>query len=489
MPFVLDPLPWLILLPLFWATLAFLCGPRAGAPLGLATALAQVPLALLLAMEIAEDGPRRYAIGGWGAPLGIDLAADGLTAFMLLLAAVVTLAITFYARSYFAASPRLAAGFWPLAGFLAAALNALFLAADIFNLYVTLELLGLAAVALVAINGDRAAVTAALRYLLATLLGSGAYLMGVALLYGTYGTVSLELLGDLVQPLPATQLAAGLMVLGMLLKTALFPFHVWLPPAHGGAAPPVSALLSALVIKASFYLLLRLWFGPFHELVTPLAAQALGWLGVGAILWGSLRALAQTRLKMLVAYSTVAQAGYLFLVFPLATATTPEVARLAIEGGVYQIAAHALAKAAMFAAAGAMVLAMGRDDIAGLHGAGARLSLSLTAFTLAGMTLMGLPPTGGFIAKWLLLQAALASGQWWWIVALIVGGLLAAAYVFKVLRQPFPPAAAADPALRAPPLTLELVALVLALGALALGLRAQEPLALLDAGRLWGAWP
>ncbi|TVR62377.1 MAG: hydrogenase 4 subunit B, partial [Candidatus Competibacteraceae bacterium] len=355
----------------------------------------------------------------------------------------------------------------------------------IFNLYVTLELLGLAAVALVAINGDRAAVTAALRYLLATLLGSGAYLMGVALLYGTYGTVSLELLGDLVQPLPATQLAAGLMVLGMLLKTALFPFHIWLPPAHGGAASPVSALLSALVIKASFYLLLRLWFGPFHELVTPLAAQALGWLGVGAILWGSLRALAQTRLKMLVAYSTVAQAGYLFLVFPLATATTPEVARLAIEGGIYQIAAHALAKAAMFAAAGAMVLAMGRDDIAGLHGAGARLSLSLTAFTLAGMTLMGLPPTGGFIAKWLLLQAALASGQWWWIVALIVGGLLAAAYVFKVLRQPFPPAEPADPALRAPPLTLELVALVLALGALALGLRAVEPLALLDVGRLW----
>ncbi|MDV7398720.1 proton-conducting transporter membrane subunit, partial [Arthrospira platensis SPKY1] len=113
---------------------------------------------------------------------------------------------------------------------------------------------------------------AALRYLLATLLGSGAYLMGVALLYGTYGTVSLELLGDLVQPTPATWLAAGLMVLGMLLKTALFPFHVWLPPAHGGAAPPVSALLSALVIKASFYLLLRLWFGPFQELVTPLAA-------------------------------------------------------------------------------------------------------------------------------------------------------------------------------------------------------------------------
>lgn len=489
MPFFLDPLPWLILLPLFWATLAFLFGPRAGAPLGLATALAQLPLAWLLATEIARDGPRRYAIGGWGAPLGIELAADGLTAFMLLLAAAVTLAIMFYARSYFAASPRLATGFWPLAGFLVAALNALFLAADLFNLYVTLELLGLAAVALVAINGDAAAVTAALRYLLATLLGSGAYLMGVALLYGTYGTVSLELLVDLVQPTPANWLAAALMVLGMLLKTALFPFHVWLPPAHGGATPPVSALLSALVIKASFYLLLRLWFGPFQELITPAAAQALGWLGVGAILWGSLRALTQTRLKMLVAYSTVAQAGYLFLLFPLATATTPDVARLAIEGGVYQIAAHALAKAAMFAAAGAMVLAMGRDEIAGLHGAGARLSLSLTAFTLAGITLMGLPPTGGFIAKWLLLQAALASGQWWWIVVLIVGGLLAAAYVFKVLRQPFPPAAAADPAFRSPPLTLELAALVLASGALILGLWAEKPLALLDVGPLWETRP
>jgi formate hydrogenlyase subunit 3/multisubunit Na+/H+ antiporter MnhD subunit len=479
-----DPLPWLIMLPLAWGTLAFVLGRGRGARLAIAALVLQGVLALQLAAQLSGAGARSYAVGGWGAPLGIDLLADGLAAVMLLMTQLVALPLALYARAYFAAQPRGRELFWPLAGYLLAALNALFLSADLFNLYVTLELLGLAAVGLVAITGGEAPVAAALRYLLATLLGSGAYLLGVALIYGVYGSVSLAVLAPLVAAgaPPAVVLAAALMLLGLMLKTALFPFHFWLPPAHGGAPAPVSALLSALVIKASFYLALRLWLDLFAPLATVAAAQFIGALGAAAILWGSWLALAQTRLKMLVAYSTVAQIGYLFLLFPLATLAAPGAADSALQGGVMQAVAHAMAKAAMFAAAGTMIVATGRDDISRLGGVGAHLPLTLFSFGMAGVTLMGLPPSGGFSAKWLLLMAALDSGQWWWVVVMIGGGLLTAAYVFKVLRRAFLPVAEGDRV--APvPRTLEFAAFALALAALLLGLFGAPLVQLLAVGR------
>ncbi|CAH1202029.1 putative Monovalent cation/H+ antiporter subunit D, MrpD [Candidatus Nitrotoga sp. BS] len=477
-----DPIPWLILSPLIWATLAFVHGPGQGGRLPVAGLILQLALAAMLAQQIVAGGVRVYAVGGWGAPLGIDLMADGLSAVMLLLTQTVALPLVFYARAYFAGHANSLRYFWPLTGYLLAAMNALFLSADVFNIYVTLELLGLAAVGLVALAGGAGPITAAMRYLLAALLGSGAYLLGVALLYGVYGSVSLAALIPLIAAdAPAVvSLAAALMLLGLMLKTALFPFHIWLPPAHGGAPAPVSALLSALVIKASFYLILRLWFDLFEPITSVAAAQLLGALGAAAILWGSFLALRQTHLKMLVAYSTVAQIGYLFLLFPLATGVSAEVAASAWQGGVLQVVAHGLAKAAMFAAVGAMIIATGRDEISGIAGVAARLPLTLFTFALAGVTIMGLPPSGGFAAKWLLLGAAQASGQWWWIVVMVVGGLLSAAYIFKVLRQAFLPVEETAN-FKLLPRMLEWPVLLLALASLVLGLGGGEVLSLLGA--------
>lgn len=463
-----DSLVWLLLLPLAWATLAFVLGPGRGAWLAIAGLAAQFALAVDLARKVAAGGVSAHVVGGWGAPLGIDLAADGLSAAMLLLTQGVALPLAIHARAYFKAGDPAGVWFWPLLGFLLAGLNALFVSADLFNLYVTLEMVGLAAVGLVAAGGGTQQVAAALRYLFATLLGSGAYLLGVALLYGAYGTVSSATLLPLVtaEAPRLVWIAAGLMVTGLLLKTALFPFHFWLPPAHGGAPAPVSALLSALVVKASFYLILRLWLGPLQALL-PSFAWLLALLGAAAIFWGSWQAIRAVKVKRLIAYSTVAQLGYLFLIFPLLPAPG------ALQAGVMQVFAHGLAKAGMFAAAGVMIKATGQDTVAGLAGAVERLPVTFFAFGLAGMTLMGLPPSSGFLAKWQIIDAALAQGHWVIAVVALAGGLLAAVYVFRVLRQAFLQAPVPDTA-TAVPRTLEWTAFALAAASVLLGLRGVE---------------
>ncbi|TXH15895.1 complex I subunit 5 family protein [Azospira oryzae] len=473
---MVDPLVWLILLPLAWAMLVFVLGPGRGAWTAIAGLATQLWLAFMLAIKVGAGGTAvMHQVGGWGAPLGIDLAVDGLSAAMLLLTQCVALPLAIYARSYFKTGDPAGVWFWPLMGFLVAGLNALFVSADLFNIYVTLELVGLAAVALVAAGGGAQQVAAALRYLFATLVGSGAYLLGVALLYGAYGTVSIATLMPLVTA-DAPRLvwiASGLMVAGLMLKTALFPFHFWLPPAHGGAPAPVSALLSALVVKASFYLILRLWLGPLQALL-PAFAWGMALLGAAAIFWGSWQAIRAVRLKHLIAYSTVAQLGYLFLIFPLLTNPT------ALKAGVMQIFAHGLAKAGMFAAAGVMIKATGQDTVAGLAGAVERLPVTLFAFGLAGMTLMGLPPSSGFLAKWQIIEAALAQGYWIIAVVALAGGLLAAVYVFRVLRQAFM-LAPEGRAVAAVPRALEWSAFALAAASVLLGLRGVELMRLLGA--------
>ena len=475
-----DPIPWLIILPLTWASLAFLLGTGRGGQLAIASTAIQLVLTVMLATQTISAGPHIYAVGGWGASLGIDIYIDGLTCIMLLLTQVVVLLLLFYSRIYFSTQDVTTNYFWPITGYLLAAMNALFMSADLFNIYVTLELLGLAAVGLVAAASATEHIAAATRYLLVTLLGSGAYLLGVALIYGSYGSVSIEVLAPLIMSNApsAVSFAAILILIGLLLKTALFPFHYWLPPAHGGAPAPVSALLSALVIKASFYLILRLWMDLFSPLVVILIAQILGLMGSIAVVWGSIMALQQVRLKMLIAYSTVAQIGYLFLLFPLITNTSLEVTESALQGGIMQVITHALAKAAMFIAAGTMIMSIGRDNISYLAGTYGRMPLTLFTFALAGITLMGLPPSGGFVAKWLLISAALKSGQWIWVVIVIIGGLLTAAYVFKVLQQAFLPAQPENkfkPVLR----MQEWPAFLLALFSLLLGIRSYEVLNLL----------
>jgi len=463
----------LILLPLAGGMACFLW-PRAAQVLGLVSAFAVILSVAGLGWRIMANGVYRHAVGGWGAPLGIDLHADGLTLLMLAATALVGLGVSVYSAAYF--EREVGVRFWPIWLFLLAALNALFLSADIFNLYVTLELTGLAAAALTALTGGRDALTGAMRYLLATLLGSLAYLLGVALLYHGFGSVDIATLAGRIESSPAVWAALGLMGAGLALKTALFPLHFWLPPAHASAPAPVSALLSALVVKASFYILLRLWLTIFDS-VNVGTGELLGLLGAAAVLWGSLQAIRQSRLKLLVAYSTVAQVGYLFMAFPLAMAA----GAAAWNAAAYLALSHALAKTAMFLAAGNLLRFGGHDRIADLDRVVQRLPITAGAFALAGVSIMGLPPSGGFIGKWQLLQSALAQGRWDLAAVMILGGLLAAGYVFKVLGKTFTQAAVPhEPG--AVPASMEWTALLLAFGAIMLGFLAPLVFSLVGIG-------
>jgi formate hydrogenlyase subunit 3/multisubunit Na+/H+ antiporter MnhD subunit len=470
----------LVGLPLAGA-LATLLLPRSATAAAIGTGVATTIAAGLLLFGVATQGALHYEIGGWSAGLGIALRADGLSALLLMMTALVALAASVYASAYFK-GPSERARFWPLWLLLWTSLNALLLSGDLFNLYVTLELLGLSAVALASLGGKRAAVEAALRYLLVGLLGSMLFLAGVGLIYAGYGTLDLATLARVVEPGPIAWPALALMTSGLLLKTALFPLHFWLPPAHASAPAPVSAVLSALVVKAAFYLVLRLWMDVFADAVTAPAAGLLGVLGAGAVLWGSWRALHAERLKLLAAYSTVAQLGYLFMFFPVLQALPPGPARDLAAGGLVLLAlTHGFAKAGLFLAIGVIQQRCGHDTIRELDGTAQRLPATTFAIAFAGVALIGLPPSGAFLGKWQLIAGSVATGQWFWIVVTAIGSLLAAAYTFRVLGHAF-----GHPAYPNQPVTLareEWPALVLgATAAVILGLAGAPVWRLLEAG-------
>jgi formate hydrogenlyase subunit 3/multisubunit Na+/H+ antiporter MnhD subunit len=410
-----------------------------------------------------------YQLGGWAVPLGISLTLNGFALLMIILTAFLALVLGIYSLWYFKGEKAIR--FWPLWWLLLSGLNAIFLSNDAFNIYVCLEIIGLSAAALVALETKREALVAALRYLLVGLVGSLFYLLGVVLLYRSYGTLDLTMLANQSTGSMSDSLALLLITSGLLLKIALFPVHFWLPPAHANAPTPVSAILSSLVVKAGIFVLIRFWFDVLDLSVGNSASNILGVFGGGAIIWGSWKAFCAPRLKLMIAYSTVAQLGYIFLLFPLSASS----AGIPDAAATYLIVAHACAKATMFLAAGNILIAVGHDNLGNLKGIAAHQPLSVLIFAIAGMSLIGLPPSAGFIGKWLLLTASIQAGQWHWFVLVLIGGLLATLYVFKFLTIAFSTDDNDDSAnaqkltMNPVPIALHLCALLLAIFTILLG--------------------
>src|SRR6056297_2900726 len=430
------------------------------------------PLFLVpLTEAVRSSGAVTLALGDWPVPLGIGWRVDGLTLVMLWLNAAVALAGTVRAIGYFNPARHGARTYWPLWLLLVTGTNAALVSADLFNLYVGLELITLVSVALIATADSVPALRAAMRYLLLGMLGSLFYLLGVGLVYGQTGSLALAA-PDGGTALDSTALV--LMLTGLMVKAAVFPLHVWLPDAYGQAPGPVGALLAAVAGKVALVALWRIWF-MFAPDDTALPVL-IGALGAAAIVYGSLAAMVQTRLKRVVAYSSVAQVGFLLMLVPLAGQT-------AFQGAGFHLLVHGFAKGAMFLAAANILTALGTDAVGRLSGLDRRMPLEAFTLALAGVTLVGLPPTGGFIGKWKLLEAAWQQAGWPWLITILLSGLLSAAYVFRILAMTcFHPRHSGSRAVpRRPPLSASLAALLLALAGVMIGLFPGPVLELLAA--------
>ncbi len=481
----LDPLTLVVFAPLFGAMAAFVA-PRAAAAIGLATMALTGAAVAWLATEVHAAGAVRTPLGGWEPPLGIALRADGLSVAMLVLTTGVGLLVSLGALDSFkgTANARLQQYFWPLWLLLLTGMNGVYLSTDIFNLYVMIEVIALAAVGLTVLSGTRAALRAGLEYMYASILGALLFLLGVGFVYLQIGQLDFAgLIG--AEPSAAMSTALALMVVGLLLKTALFPLHFWLPSAHANATAPASALLSGLVVKAALYIFLRLT--TYMPLPDEILVALIGALGAGAVLWGGVQALRAERLKMLVAWSTVVQIGLIFIAF----ARAGQVGLTeSWKAAALLILAHGAAKAAMFLSAGRIKDEIGHDIIRDLDRTPVRPTLAQFTFALAAISLIGLPPSLGFIGKWSLMEGAMAAGYWHWVAVTMVGTLMSVGYFSRVMagflrfdRVRAPVAEHQGWALA------DLPPLVLALGAIGLGLAAAPILSFIELGYPFGMTP
>lgn len=415
------------------ATIVALIIPRAEqavavVTMGLTTAAAAEGL-----RRAVTDEPLVHPFGGWIAPLGIEYVIDPLAGFVALMIGVIGLLVVVYPTAIGFLTPATRGlQLYPLVLLLLGALMGVAMAGDLFNLFVSLEIYSIASYALIALGGPAAAV-ASFRYLLIGTVGSSLYLLGVGFLYFTTGTLSMSTVGPALAELtdsPTTAAAVALILIGLGIKMAIFPLHGWLPDAHSHAPPAVAALLAAVQVKVAAYALIRVIFDVFPaEYVTSQlpVTTIMTWFGAAGILVGSVLAIRQTDIKRMLAHSTVAQLGYIAVGIGLGT-------RLALVGALMHVVAHAAMKAGLFFVAGGVLERAGVKKIHQYAGLGARMPWVMTGFTVAAVSMVGLPPTVGFISKWYLVSGAIDARQWV-VVAVIVGAsVLTLTYFLRLLE-------------------------------------------------------
>lgn len=439
--------------------------------LAVAATWATFSIALQLAVVVHAQGPVSYAMGGWPDPTGIELRVDRLSALVLCVVSGIAAAVTPFARLSVAREVPEDRQHFFYAAFLLCVTGLLGITAtgDAFNLYVLLEISSLTAYALVAMGKgrDRRALTAAFQYLVMGSVGASFLLVGIGYLFLATGTLNMADMAERIAELHDSRTVRtgfAFVLVGLSLKMALFPVHQWLPNAYTYAPTAVSALLAATATKVAIYVAIRFTytiFGPELSFELPTDTILIG-SSLLAILFGSLLAIRQTELKRLLAYSSVAQIGYLVLGFSLGNAD-------GVTGSLLHLVNHALVKGALFMAAGAVLYRTGGARLADLSGLGRRMPLTAAALTIGGLGLVGVPLTGGFVSKWFLVAGALKAGLWPVAVVVLLGSLLAVIYVLRFL-QPlyFGPADFDREPSEAPP-SFVIPTLVLLAGSLLLG--------------------
>ena len=437
---IIANLPALVVaLPLLLAPVAALV-PVAGAAWMLAVIGTGGALlsALLLQGAVTGGETFSYYLGSWPPPWGIEFVVDAASAFTVLVMASLAFVVTLFARSALLAEIAEADAGKAYAAWLLACggLSGLVMTGDAFNLFVFLEISALSSVILIALGAgrDRRALIAGYNYLIIGAVGATFYVVGVGFIYAVTGSLNMVDLAERIPAVPQTIVVAvgfGFMMAGILVKAAIFPVHIWLPAAYAFAPSAVSSLLAAIATKASLYVLARVVFDVFAGVpdLTALALHnALIPLALGGIFIGTVLAIYENDIKKLLAFSSVAQIGYIALGFAVATTA-------GVAAGFVHIGNHALIKGGLFVAVGIYAVALGRrinlDQMVGL---GRRMPITTTAFLICGLSLIGLPLTAGFISKIYLARALLQADMVAVLVLVMASSALSVAYLWKIVE-------------------------------------------------------
>ncbi|WP_440006416.1 complex I subunit 5 family protein [Halomicrococcus sp. SG-WS-1] len=419
----------LVLIPAVAAVAVALLGrlwARAARWTALAATAAQAVLALALFRAVARSGSVRAVLGGFPALAGVELVVDRLAVpFVVLVAAIGLLVVAVTTTTERAGS------FLALVLLLVAGLTGVFVTGDAFNLYVFLELAGLSSYALVATADTDVAAGAALRYLLVGTVGAALYLLGVGYAYVATGALNVSLLGQRLGAGTPAIAAFALVAVGLGVKVPVVPLHGWLPDAHGEAPVGVSVLLSGLVTTAGAYALARLVlaaFGIEFLAAVPLARVAVVAVGATSVVVGGLLALRQSKVKRLLACSTVSQLGLVVLGVGLAN-------RLALTGAVVHLLSHAALKTGAFLAAGAIAESTGAKTVREYAGVARRAPLASAALAAAALGLVGVPPAGVFASKWYLVVGTLTADAPALAALVVASSLLSLLYFWRVLER------------------------------------------------------
>jgi multicomponent Na+:H+ antiporter subunit D len=428
-----------VLLPLTMLTgaaLAALIGlwsPRGERAVCLAAAATVLGLAVAGLATVLDRGELRHELGGWPPPIGVEYVLDPLAGYIsVVIAAIGLLIVAYPSMPGFGIRPGRGVPLYPLVLLLLGGLQGVAMTGDLFHLFVFLEIYAIASYALVSLGGPRATL-ASLRYLVFGTIGSGFYLLGVGFLYFMTGSLNMADVAERVQPILGNETVVAalvLIVVGLSIKMALFPLHIWLPEAHSYAPPGVAALLAAVQVKVAAYALIRIMFGVFGvEMVTidlPVA-DLLVWFSAAGIVFGSILAIAQRDFKRMLAYSTVAQLGYIGVGIGLANP-------LAVVGALLHVLNHAVMKSCLFLIAGGIYERTGMRDIPSMAGLARRMPITGVAFVVAALSMIGVPPTAGFFSKWYLLVGSLDDGRV--LIAIVIGSssLLTLWYFLRVFE-------------------------------------------------------
>ena len=432
-----------VVLPLLAAPACVLLrNPRVTRLFSLGVVAACFAIAVALLVQVRGGGVISYQLGGWPPPLGIEYRVSTVNAYLLVLVTAMALVVmSFDSRG---GPPRVPESrrhlYYAVFLLCICGLLGITITGDAFNIFVFLEISSLSSYILVSLGGHRRAVMSAFYYLVMGTIGGVFFMLGVGLLYQATGTLNLRDIAERLDPsleARGTVLALALLVVGISIKLAVFPLHHWLPNAYSFAPPKVSAFLAATATKVSFYLLAMILFvifgAPFvfgelrlHVVLMPLSILAM-FLASGAAIF-------QTDLRRLLAYSSVAQVGYMTLGLSTANAT-------GLAGGLVHLFNHAVMKGGLFLVVACLLHRVGSVHLDALAGVGRRMPVTCAALVIGGLSLIGVPGTVGFVSKWYLVSGVLERGWTAAAVLILLSSLLAVVYVGRVVealyfRQP-----------------------------------------------------